>query len=238
MKNIKILLLSLVLSSTTWASVSELSEQARKNDQRYQLNTLNEKLVDNRGDGYENLYGVRNFRQVLKGILYRGGANNSYNKYGKRSNTNPLPTMGLENLCQQGFGSSVYLYETNFSTAPKQVSCTTVESKANKLKYHQLTAADVENTNIYLEMVFKAIKGEGASPIYMHCWNGWHASGLVSALSLRQFCGMSGKEALAYWMKNTDGNTDGYESIKKRIVDFQPLPQFKISDDEQKQICF
>lgn len=237
MKNTKAILVSLLLTSTGFAGTTELAEQARKYEQRYQLNSLNEKLVDNHGDGYESLYGVRNFRKVLKGILYRGGANNSYNKYGKRSNTNPLPDIGLKNLCSEGFGASVYLYETNFSTAPKQVNCSTVESKANTLKYSQLTAADVENTTVYLEMIYKAIKGEGKSPIYMHCWNGWHASGLVSALALRQFCGMSGKDALSYWMRNTDGNTEGYDSIKKRIVDFQPLAQFKISTEEQNQIC-
>lgn len=237
MKNTKIILVSLLLTSTVFAGTAELAEQAKKYEQRYQLNSLNEKLVDNRGDGYENLYGVRNFRKVLKGVLYRGGANNSYNKYGKRSNTNPLPDLGLKNLCSEGFGVSVYLYETNFSTAPKQVNCSTVESKTNTLRYYQLTAADIENTTVYLEMIYKAIKGQAASPIYMHCWNGWHASGLVSALALRQFCEMSGNEALSYWMQNTDGNTAGYDSIKKRIVDFQPLPQFKISPEEQAQIC-
>lgn len=239
MTNTKITLLvaSLVLTTTTFAGTIELAEQAKKYDQRYQLRTLNEKLVDNHGDGYENLYGVRNFRRVLKGVLYRGGANNTYNKYGQRPNQNPLPDVGLKNLCSEGFGASVYLYETNFSTAPQQVNCSTVESKANKLKYYQLTAADVANTTVYLEMIYKAIKGAGASPIYMHCWNGWHASGLVSALALRQFCGMSGKEALSYWIQNTDGNTDGYDSIKKRIVDFQPLSQFQISTEEKNQIC-
>lgn len=237
MKNIKTTFALLLLTTTAFAGTSELAEQAQKYHQRYQLNSLTEKLVDNRGDGYENLYGVRNFREVLKGILYRGGANNSYNKYGKRPNQNPLPDMGLKNLCSEGFGASVYLYETNFSTAPQHVNCSTIEAKANKLKYYQLTAADAENTAKYLEMIYKAIKGEGAAPIYMHCWNGWHASGLVSTLALRQFCGFSGKEALAYWMQNTDGNTDGYDSIKKRIVDFQPMSQFKISAEEQNQIC-
>lgn len=239
MKNTKtIFFVALLTTTASFAQVTEaLGDRARKYDQRYQLQTLNEKLVDNHGDGYENLYGVRNFRQVLKGVLYRGGANNSYNKYGKRGNQNPLPTMGLKNLCNQGFGTSVYLYETNFSTAPKQVNCNTVESKSNSLKYLQLTAADVDNTTVYLQMIYNAIKNTEAAPIYMHCWNGWHASGLVSALALRQFCGMSGKDALSYWMKNTDGNTDGYDTIKKRIVDFQPLSKFNISAEEQAQIC-
>ena len=238
MKKTTAILASLLFTATAYAQTTEsLADRAHKYNQRYQLQTLNEKLVDNHGDGYENMYGVRNFRQVLKGILYRGGANNSYNKYGKRDNQNPLPNIGLKNLCNEGFGATVYLYETNFSSAPKQVNCNTVESKSNTLKYIQMTAADVDNTSKYLEMIYNAIKGTGTSPLYIHCWNGWHASGLVSSLALRQFCGMSGKDALAYWMKNTDGNTDGYDSIKKRIVDFQPISKFKISAEEQNQIC-
>jgi hypothetical protein len=42
------------------------------------------------------------------------------------------------------------------------------------------------------------------------CWNGWHASGYISALSLRQFCGVSKSNAVAYWIRNTDNN-DGPE---------------------------
>ncbi|MFN3454216.1 MAG: hypothetical protein ACK41T_04595 [Pseudobdellovibrio sp.] len=64
----------------------------------------------------------------------------------------------------------------------------------------------------------------------MHCWNGWHASELVSALSLRQFCGMSALDALAYWNANADGNTQGYDGIKKRILNFKPLTQFQITE--------
>lgn len=240
MTNTKILFASILLSSIAFAGTGteSLNERVHKFDQRYQLTTLQEKLVNNSGDGYENLYGVRNFRQVLKGILYRGGANNSYNKYGKRNNQNPLPTMGLKNLCNQGFGAAVYLYETNFSTAPAQLNCKTIDSESNQLQYHQLTAANENNTSVYLEMIYKAIKGTAASPVYMHCWNGWHASGLVASLALKQFCGLSGKQALSYWMQNTDGNTEGYESIKKRIVDFQPSKQFQITPEEKAQICF
>lgn len=72
----------------------------------------------------------------------------------------------------------------------------------------------------------------------MHCWNGWHASGLVSSLALRQFCDMSGKDAVAYWNQNTDGNNgSGYDSIRQRIIDFKPLSQYKITDKEKRLIC-
>ena len=49
----------------------------------------------------------------------------------------------------------------------------------------------------------------------MHCWNGWHASGYISALSLRQFCGVSGSDAVAYWIRNTDNNDGPNTTITK-----------------------
>lgn len=234
MKYTKVFLFAFMVTSICFAFPTE---QVRKFDQRYQLNSLNQKLVDNFGDGYENLYGVRNFRVVLRGILYRGGANNAYNKYEKRNNQNPLPTMGLKNLCQQDFKSAVYLYQTNFSTAPKKVKCQTLENTENEINYLQMNGLDQGNTVAFLEMIYQAIKGEIPSPIYMHCWNGWHASGLVSTLALRQFCDVDAKEALQYWTQNTDGNSEGYSSIKSRIQSFKPLSQFKITPEEKSQIC-
>ena len=225
----------LLLSSSTYAF--KLQEQVRQYEQRYQLTTRTQKLVDNQGNGYESLYGVRNFRTVLRGILYRGGANNAYNKYGKRDNQNPLPEMGLKNLCEEGFKSAVYLYTTNFSSAPKVASCQDLGGADAKLQYKQLTGLDEKNTDVFLKMIYQAIKGEVASPIYMHCWNGWHASGLVSTLALRQFCGLDATQGVQYWIQNTDGNSTGYDSIKKRIKDFKPRAQFQITESERQEIC-
>lgn len=206
-------------------------------EQRYQLQSLNQKLVSNTGDGFEDLYGVRNFRVVLRGILYRGGANNVYNKYKKRDNKNPLQDEALKNLCEEGFKSSIYLYTTNFSTAAKSVSCRNFENQDNALKYQQITGLDEKNTDVFLEAFYKAIKGQGAKPIYLHCWNGWHASGLISTLALRQFCKMDADTAVQYWIENTDGNSDGYDSIKTRIRNFVPRSQFQISEMERREIC-
>lgn len=217
-----------------WA---DLAEQSSLYHNRYQLQDKNQKLVDNFGDGFEDLYGVRNFRMVLKGILYRGGANNYYNKYKKRDNQNPLPDMGLKNLCQEGFATAVYLYDTNFSTAPKKINCQTFESQDNQLNYQQISALDEKNASVFLNLIYRAIKGEVSSPLYFHCWNGWHASGLVSTLALRQFCGLSADAALSYWMQNTDGNSEGFEGIKSRIKNFKPLSELSISEAEQRLIC-
>ena len=69
------------------------------------------KIVDNRGDGFDDLYGTRNLRPILHGVAYRGGANNYYHKTNKRKNNNPLPKDGLQNLCTEGF--SFYLLIQN-----------------------------------------------------------------------------------------------------------------------------
>jgi hypothetical protein len=205
--------------------------------QRYQLNSLSQKLVNNRGDGYENLYGVRNFRVVLRGVLYRGGANNAYNKYKVRDNSNPLQDDALKNLCEEGFKNAIYLYSTNFSTALKSAKCKTFDGQDNEINYQQITGLSLKNTDKILEIFYKIIKGQTAGPIYSHCWNGWHASGFVAAVALRQFCGMSAEKAVEYWIENTDGASAGHEDVIANIRAFKPRSQFQITETERQQIC-
>ena len=35
-----------------------------------------------------------------------------------------------------------------------------------------------------LEMTYESIKKANKGPLYLHCWNGWHQSGYISALLL------------------------------------------------------
>ena len=79
-------------------------------EEKYKVECLNQKITDNFGNGYDSLYGTRNMRTILFGVAYRGGANNFYHKESKRENQNPLPEDGLNNLLNQGFSASVYLY--------------------------------------------------------------------------------------------------------------------------------
>jgi hypothetical protein len=211
-----------------------------KYQQRYSaLNDTHTKLVDNRGNGYENLYGVRNLRAVLNGVVYRGGANNAYNKFGKRDNRNPLPNVGLENLCQEGFSNAVYLYSTNFSTAPKAWTCDSFHSKKATLSYSQISPYNTSGIKAMFSKIMTTIKDPKVGPTYLHCWNGWHASGLISALILRQFCNYTGDQAVAYWDLNTDGaNTDpSFAKIRQQIRDFKSFPEFKIDSKTQAAIC-
>jgi hypothetical protein len=202
---------------------------------RYGLADTDQKLINNHGEGYEGLYGVRNFREVIKGVMFRGGANNIFHRDHTRPNANPLPDDGLQNLCEEGFKNAVYLYTTNYSSAPPRVSCNSIRGP-NELNYRQLSFSSKYKE--ILQLVHAAILDPAQGPVFVHCWNGWHAAGMLSAMAFRQFCGWSGDKAVAYWVRNTDGTDDGaYESIKRRIRDFQPYPEMLLDAATQARVC-
>ncbi|WP_413291262.1 hypothetical protein [Bdellovibrio sp. HCB337] len=209
--------------------------------QRYPLKNVNDKLVDNHGNGYENLYGVRNFRAVLNGVVYRGGANNDYNKYGKRDNNNPLPRVGLENLCEEGFETAVYLYSKNYEKAPKTVACKNIFDQTQKLDYVQKSPHLYDkDVRAILSIIHQRLQDEtDKRPIYLHCWNGWHASGLISAMVLRQFCDYSSDQAVKYWDRNTDGVNKKvrHDRFRQKVRAFKPDPNMKIDDDVKARVC-
>lgn len=216
----------------TWSASIE------KYRKHFDLQNPDSKKVDNQGNGDDSLYGVRNFRSVLTGVYYRGGANNVYNRIEKRDNHNPLQPMALENLCKQNFGTALYFYKTNADKMQKETLCkTTEDKKPNTLTYEQKSALDEKVQLEILKLVYEHIKNLDTHPMYGHCWNGWHASGLMATLILRQFCNYSPEKALDYWMRNTDGNNKGFAKIKKRIKTFAPLPEYKIDAKVSELIC-
>ena len=199
----------------------------------FDLNCAKEKATDNRGNGNPDLYGTRNFRTILHGVAYRGGGNNYYHATNKRSNKNPLPDDGLKNLAKLSFDSAVYLYKVNFDSAPSKTKST----NGNVLDYYQIGGNNKKEVRTLLEMTYESIKKANKGPLYLHCWNGWHQSGYVSALLLRQFCGLSSNQGVDYWKKNTDTWNNGYDRIKTAIRDFVPYSDLIISDETKKAIC-
>lgn len=199
-------------------------------------NHLMDKIVNDHGNGYDTLYGVRNLRVVLHGYMYRGGANNSYNKYNKKSNSNPLQQMALDNLCKEGFSSAVYLYTTNFKSY--HTSCINRWGDPQSFDYIQISPFSQSGIKSVLTKVYDSITGKIIGPVYTHCWNGWHASGLVSALSLRQWCGFTGDEAVQYWVDGTDspGNSN-YPEHKATIKAYKVDPSMPIDDILKDKIC-
>tara|TARA_Y100000589_G_scaffold121216_1_gene115611 strand:- start:39001 stop:40608 length:1608 start_codon:yes stop_codon:yes gene_type:complete len=199
---------------------------------KFEINCVTEKATDNKGNGLEILYGTRNFRSILHGVAYRGGGNNYYHKKNKRGNKNPLPQDGLENLLEQDFSNIVYLYKTNWNTAPRFVE------KGNKrLDYFQLSGNDKESRDSILLMVYEAINNNELGPIYLHCWNGWHQSGYISAVLLKQFCGFSTLQSLHYWEDCADSWSKGYDRIKDAIINFEPIEKYKIEKSKAELIC-
>lgn len=206
---------------------------------RYDEEDLLKKVVDNWGNGFDSLYGARNLRPILHGVAYRGGANNYFHKTDKRKNANPLPNDGIENLCQEGFSSSVYLYRTNFETAPPYQECNCVNGTKNEMEYYQYDYFDEKHIYEMLELVYKSAKDTNQGPVYLHCWNGWHASGFISAVILKQFCGFSDLDAVAYWDLGTDGAnmSPRYTSIREKIMNFKPYDEFLLEDSLGNKIC-
>jgi len=243
--------------SNSWASEEDLTRSVETYRDRYAIvdaqgepdkSNPYRKLVDDRGDGRKDLKGLRNFRAVLPGIIYRGGGNNIHRKP-RRDNRNPLPPEGLASLCREGFDKAFYLYEKNYSTAVQKTDCTVRADIApaamtNTLEYLDRlplssSKGDAEVRSI-LELIYAKLKGlDNPRPIYVHCWNGWHASGMVSAMILQQFCGVTAEQAETYWVCNTDGNSEDkhYKGVRQRIRNFTPIAELQISDEIKERIC-
>ena len=206
---------------------------------RYNETDLLKKITDNYGNNEDKLYGTRNLRPILHGIAYRGGGNNYYHKTDKRKNQNPLPDDGLINLCKEGFSKSIYLYQRNFDSAYSAVNCNCIDGEKNNVEYLQLDYFD--NTHVYemVKMVYESATQESVGPVYLHCWNGWHASGYISAILLKQFCGYTNLQATSYWDIATDGANQSprYRTIRDQINDFVPIEEFKLSDKMGNSIC-
>jgi hypothetical protein len=244
------------------AGQKELEESVKSYRERYKLKDTHDVLVSNEGKGPIDLRGMRNFRAVLPGVVYRGGANNAFRHLyqpppqptlQKLANENPLPPEGLENLCKAGFSTAVYLYAKNMPKNMPPVTCGSADPQKN-LTYKSIAWTSVDskgkvNTQgrVILELVHAKLTGNDPRPIYLHCWNGWHASGLASALILRQFCEVSGEKAAAYWGGNIQEEywkptnpknlPKDYVAIQEQIKNFLPEAKLTISKELKDLVC-
>ena len=193
------------------------------------------KFVDNKGEGESSLQGLRNLRPVLNGVLYRSGANNKYAPFLNRSNDYPLAFQTLLNLREQGFGKAYYLYSKHFNEQYTSDKLNLLSSLG--INYQSLVPTTDSLIFVLLSDIHQSILSPENGAVLVHCWNGWHMSGLVSAYALMQFCDFTPIMAWEYWKKCTDGNYAGFSKIRKRIFEFKPSKQLNIDDREKSKIC-
>ena len=231
------LLIILSLSAQAYnpaANVKTPLEKFKKYKEFYGVTDVLTKLTDNQGKGRKDLYGTRNFRVVLNGVAYRGGGNNYYHFTNPRDNKNPLPLEGLYNLANEGFSKAVYLYTTNFDS----VNTTFISSNLqDTLHYVQVGGNTREEQDSIISFAYQAIINKDVGPVYYHCWNGWHQSGFVSTILLKQFCGYDSEKSVHYWEDATDGWNNGYDRIRDAIRNFVPFDKYPISKQVRDAIC-
>ena len=80
-KKILLLFISLPMFLFSQNMDSLIVNQAKYYKDKYKVSCVEDKITDNQGNGFEGLYGTRNFRPILHGIAYRGGGNNYYQCY-------------------------------------------------------------------------------------------------------------------------------------------------------------
>ena len=260
----------LLSASTVFALDPKLESSLSNYREKYPLQNSTDKLIDD-SDAVpstttvvdpkslaKDLKGVKNFRYVLNGLLYRGGKISPSDT--RWDNRNPMSNEGLINLCKQGFGKAIYLYDKNLpvildkrgrkkTVREWEVKCKTIENEDNTLVYRTLPPlGQPENVKTILGGIKDALARADYRPTYVHCWNGWHASGYISALALRQFCGFSIDDAINYWNVNTDHVCKGPGGVRTAGVGYKPVRQQirtfpgidgnpGISEELQKAVC-
>ncbi|MFM9051829.1 MAG: CotH kinase family protein [Bacteroidota bacterium] len=196
---------------------------------RFGLDSAQVKLINNLGIGYDSLSGLRNLRVVLRNVLYRSGNNHP------ESFRNPLELTTLENLREEGFGHIYYLYDRNFVANYTSERLDSLQKAG--ITYSCEPTLDSITVRKFLEEIYGSCNNPGRKLTLIHCWNGWHQSGWLSTLTLRQFCDYSIQDGLAYWVMNTDGNHKGYEKVKRGISEFKPYPDLKLTEAQKREFC-
>jgi hypothetical protein len=164
-------------------------------------------------------HGIRDFREVMPGVLYRGGANNGHA---------PLSHDELNALCEDDIGTAIYLYTTGFS-GPSVTHC----SKGS-LDYIDKGWEGSGRTAVH-KQIYDVIKNKG-KPVFIHCWYGIHATGAVAATALMQFCNVSPQQAVNYWKVGIPAKLQ-YPRVIQSIMSFTPDPALRLTPEERDQYC-
>jgi hypothetical protein len=160
---------------------------------------------------------IKNSQTLLSGTLTRAG----------NSNRAELNDGQLSALCEQGYTRAYFLYK---GANARSITCSQGTINYRSQSINEMTPM--------LEEIYRGIKS--GSKVFVHCNNGAHASGLVGAMALRQFCGYSAEAAFKYWNSHLAGyalQPENVAGIKRRISKFVPSANLKLTPAEQAQVC-
>ena len=160
---------------------------------------------------------IKNQQSVLGGALVRAGNKGMLQ----------LNDLQLVDLCEQGYSSAYFVYT---GATARTVSCS-----RGTISYRSQSSSDP------MPILASVLDGvRTGTKTFVHCYNGAHASGIVAAVALRQFCGYAGDAAFDYWK----GSMGGYAlpeanilKIRSRIYGFVPDPNLYLTAQEQAQFC-
>ena len=138
----------------------------------------------------------------------------------------------MHNLLSNGFSYSIYLYPENFDTSPSFIE----DEQNNIMNYYQIRGDTLPELDSILNIVYNSIIYD-RGPVYLHCWNGWHQSGYISAILLKQFCDFNSKMSISYWETCADSWTLGYDKVRDRINNFKKIEKYRIPQSLSKEIC-
>lgn len=168
---------------------------------------------------------------MLRGVLYRSGTPSEE---------------ALTYLCESGW-KRVYSLYGEFTThmGPKNVNmlrhgrdqreCVSSEGP-RQIEWRPAPSSRMRNLPTIFQDVIDSIRNPDRGPVLVHCWNGLHYAGMVSALALRQFCGFTAEQAEAYWRANANRGAN-YPLIIDNLYKFKPIPNLTLSAEEQATIC-
>ena len=160
---------------------------------------------------------IKNESSVLAGHLTRAG-----NKGMKELND-----AQLRDLCEQGYSNAYFMYA---GARARTISCSTgaITYKSLGLKSAKQIIAQV-GSNI-----------QDGRRTFVHCYNGAHASGLVAALALRQYCGYSEDQAFNYWNSKLGGyplQPANVRAVRATLRNFVPDASLELSSEAQATLC-
>lgn len=170
-------------------------------------------------------------RPVLRGALYRSGTPSEE---------------ALTYLCESGWKRVYSLYgEYTTQTGPRNQNmlrhgrdrrfCSAADGQ-RALEWRPAPSSRLRSLPTIFRDIIESVRNPDRGPVLVHCWNGLHYAGMISALALRQFCGLSAEQAEAYWRANANRGAN-YPLIIANLRNFKPLPDLNLTADERQTVC-